>query len=218
MGYWTLREKRGVLVLVLLVLLFRSLYFFWPYLSEEVGIKILDLEAEVIWNRSESIMQAEVKKVQTPIQEVQYQQNIKQAPVQKRVPLKIGINTADSAEWMKIRGIGSVLSKRIIKFREALGGFCSIDQVGQTYGIPDSVFQGFKKYLFIDQPCNQININEMEWQQLVRHPYIDSRQANAILRFIENRGPIENLEVLKQMELFDSSSWHRLVPYLKIPD
>lgn len=213
MWYWTIRERRGVLVLVVLIFLLRFIHFFWPHFSEEVEIEIQDLAKNNHWMKSDSSVTAEV--VQRPLSVVQPQQKIKQVPVQRKVPLKIGVNTSLAEDWMKIRGIGPVLSNRIIKFREALGGFCNVEQVGQTYGIPDSVFQDFKRYLYLDQPCNQLNINEMDWQQLVRHPYIDSRQANAILKFIENRGPIEDLQLLRQMEIFDSASWEQLAPYLK---
>ncbi|MGA1545105.1 MAG: helix-hairpin-helix domain-containing protein [Saprospiraceae bacterium] len=218
MWYWTLREKRGILVLVLLVFVFRILYFFRPYWSERVGVEILDLEEMVMEIKLASLEKAESTVIQRPMKETPSKHIEKQLSFQKRGPLRIEVNTADEEDWIKIRGIGPVLSKRIIKFRDALGGFCSIDQVGQTYGVSDSVFQGFKKFLFLDQPCNQININQMEWGQLVKHPYIDSRQANAILKFIENRGPIYDLEVLRQMDIFDSLSWKQLLPYLKVSD
>ena len=216
MWYWTLREKRGILVLVFLVFVFRILYFFWPYWSEKVGIDILDLEEVAMEIKLASLEVVEAKVIQRPAKDKGSKQKDKQLSFQKKVPLRIEVNTADEEEWMKIRGIGPVLSKRIIKFRDALGGFCSIEQVGQTYGVSDSVFQGFKQFLFLDQPCNQININQMEWRQLVKHPYIDSRQANAILKFIENRGPINDLEVLRQMDIFDSLSWEQLSPYLSV--
>lgn len=219
MWYWTLKERRGMMVLVLLVVCTRSFYFLWPGLAEEVKIEDLDLDPNSILMVADS-QEAPLEKViqRRIIKEVLPQRKISQAPIQRKGTLKIGVNTAGAEDWMKIRGIGPVLSKRIIKFREALGGFCTIEQVGQTYGLADSVFQGFKGYLFLDQPCNRININQMDWQQLVRHPYIDSRQANAILRWIENRGPIEDLEMLRRMEIFDSASWQQLVPYLKIKD
>ena len=220
MWYWTLRERRGVVVLVMMVFFTRTFYFFWPYLAEEAGVEIIDLEANQIALVVDSQGAFNEKVIQQRLNQegVFPQQKIRKAPVQKKRQIRIGVNIANTEEWMKIRGIGPVLSKRIVKFREALGGFCTIEQVGQTYGLADSVFQEFKRHLFLDQPCNQLDINQMDWQQLVRHPYIDSRQANAILKFIENRGPIDDLEQLRQTEIFDSTTWQQLVPYLKILD
>ena len=60
------------------------------------------------------------------------------------------INTATAADWKKFPGIGEVLSKRIVAFRNKLGGFQSVSQVQQTYGLPDSVFNLMLPYLYLD--------------------------------------------------------------------
>jgi DNA uptake protein ComE-like DNA-binding protein len=60
---------------------------------------------------------------------------------------KIFINNADSTEWGAIAGHRPRLAQRIIRFRERLGGFYSLFQVGELVGLPDSVFQRIKIYL-----------------------------------------------------------------------
>jgi competence ComEA-like helix-hairpin-helix protein len=60
---------------------------------------------------------------------------------------KININTATAEEWKSLPGIGEVLSNRIVKFRNMLGGFKSVDEVHKTYGLSDSTFQAIKPYL-----------------------------------------------------------------------
>ena len=50
------------------------------------------------------------------------------------------INHATAAEWKRLPGWGEVLSQRTVKFREALGGFVSIEQLKLVYGLdPDAV-------------------------------------------------------------------------------
>ncbi|MDE1192847.1 MAG: helix-hairpin-helix domain-containing protein [Arachidicoccus sp.] len=70
---------------------------------------------------------------------------------QNNYPVKkyttININSATEEEWKSLPGIGEVLSKRIVKFRNSKGSFASIDEVGKTYGLQDSVFQKIKPYL-----------------------------------------------------------------------
>jgi competence protein ComEA len=56
------------------------------------------------------------------------------------LPKEIDINTATAEEWKALPGIGEVLANRIIKFRERIGGFVSMEQLHKTYGISDSVF------------------------------------------------------------------------------
>ena len=62
----------------------------------------------------------------------------------------VNINTATEEEWKALPGIGDVLSKRIVKFRTKLKGFISVQQVGQTYGLADSVFQKILPYLRLE--------------------------------------------------------------------
>lgn len=64
----------------------------------------------------------------------------------------IDINTATAEQWKSLPLIGDVLSNRIVKFRNKLGGFTTIDQVKQTYGLSDSTFQIIKPYLTISNP------------------------------------------------------------------
>lgn len=66
---------------------------------------------------------------------------------QSDVYKKININTATAEEWKSLPGIGEVLSNRIVKFRNMLGGFKSVDDLRKTYGLSDSTFQGIKPYL-----------------------------------------------------------------------
>ncbi|HAQ37742.1 MAG TPA: hypothetical protein DCQ58_04460, partial [Saprospirales bacterium] len=74
-------------------------------------------------------------------------------------------------DFMQLRGIGQSLSKRIIKYRESLGGFYAVSQIGEVYGLQDSVFQLLKSQLFVNEakleflPINTLTVNE-----LARHP------------------------------------------------
>ncbi len=62
----------------------------------------------------------------------------------------IDINTATAEEWKSLPGIGEVLSNRIVRFRDKIGGFGSIQEVSKTYGLRDSVFQKLVPYLKLD--------------------------------------------------------------------
>lgn len=60
------------------------------------------------------------------------------------------INTATPDDWKRFPGIGEVLSRRIVSFRNKLGAFHSVSQVAQTYGLSDSVFKRMEPYLYLD--------------------------------------------------------------------
>ncbi len=82
-----------------------------------------------------------------------YVNNEKQ-PVSKAPPSNnnyhtININTATADEWKTLPGIGDVISNRIVKFRNSMGGFKSIDDVKKTYGLSDSTFNLIRPYLVL---------------------------------------------------------------------
>lgn len=75
------------------------------------------------------------------------EKHYEQLPSGKKVYPVIDINTATEEEWKALPGIGDVLSKRIVKFRNSMGGFSSIEDVKRTYGISDSTFEMIRPYL-----------------------------------------------------------------------
>ncbi len=65
-------------------------------------------------------------------------------------PAPIDINTADTTALIALPGIGSKLAGRIVSFRDKLGGFNSVNQISEVYGLRDSVFQILLPYLKCD--------------------------------------------------------------------
>ncbi|MCB9081459.1 MAG: helix-hairpin-helix domain-containing protein [Lewinellaceae bacterium] len=129
----------------------------------------------------------------------------------------IDINQADSATWTTLRGIGPVLARRIVRFRDRLGGFSSIDQVGETYGLPDSVFQAFRSVLVLQTPhWGRIPINSASIEQLAAHPYCNYRQARAIVAYRETHQGLASPEELWRIHGLDSSTVQRLLPYVSL--
>jgi competence protein ComEA len=129
------------------------------------------------------------------------------------LPVRILINQATAEEWTALRGVGPYYAKQITAFREKLGGFISIDQVGETWALPDSVFQKIKPHLQLQQSPKQIVINRADFTQLVKHPYINKKQAKVLSNFLEHNSPITEPDALYQLEVFDSSEVRRLLPY-----
>ncbi|MGN6616396.1 MAG: ComEA family DNA-binding protein [Ilyomonas sp.] len=79
------------------------------------------------------------------------QQKTETAKIESRKKIEtIDINTATVEQWKALPMIGDVLSNRIVKFRNKIGGFKSIEQVKQTYGLSDSAFAIIRPYLRID--------------------------------------------------------------------
>lgn len=129
----------------------------------------------------------------------------------------IDINLADTAAFVSLPGIGNKLASRIISFREKLGGFYSIEQVGEIYGLPDSAFQKIKQYLRLDNPAvKKININTATVDELKVHPYIKYGIANPIIAYRNEHGNFSRLEDLKKVMAVTDEVYKKIVPYLTL--
>lgn len=135
----------------------------------------------------------------------------------KKVFEKIDINTADTTMFQSLPGIGSRLAVRIVNFRNKLGGFVSIDQVGETYFLPDTTFQKIKPYLFSNNfNPRVININTSDIEILKAHPYISYKIANAIIQYRKQHSGFKNLEELRRVHLINDSIYTKMAPYLTL--
>ena len=132
------------------------------------------------------------------------------------IPKSIDINKADTTVFMALPGIGPKLAARIVKFREQLHGFYCIDQVAETYGLADSVFQKIRKWLVVkDTSIQKININKASLEEL-KFPYTSYNLANAIFQYRQQHGDYKSLHDLKKILLVNDSIFNRLSYYLTI--
>ncbi len=135
----------------------------------------------------------------------------------KRSFEKIDINLADTSALIRLPGIGSKLSNRIISFREKLGGFYSIEQVAETFGLPDSVFQKIKPALQLhEKNIKQININTASLDELKQHPYIRYNLANLVVQYRTQHGNFSAINDIKKIMTVTDELYNKLAPYLTI--
>lgn len=129
----------------------------------------------------------------------------------------IDINTADTTMLIALPGIGSKLSQRIINFRDRLGGFHSVEQVGETFGLPDSTFQKIKKRLVVKSlSVRKININTATIEELKAHPYIRYVIGNAIVQYRNQHGNFSSLDELKKIMAVTEEVYSKALPYLSV--
>ncbi|MBO9200369.1 MULTISPECIES: helix-hairpin-helix domain-containing protein [Niastella] len=129
----------------------------------------------------------------------------------------IDINQADTAAFISLPGIGSKLANRIVNFREKLGGFYSVQQIGETFGLPDSTFQLIQPRLQCQPPILQkININTADVNALKQHPYIRWNIANAIVQYRQQHGLFQSTEALLQIVLITPDLYQKIGPYITV--
>ncbi len=128
----------------------------------------------------------------------------------------LDINSATAEEFQKLRGIGPVFSKRIIKFRDLLGGFQNVDQINEVYGIEDSLFNTLIPHLQCQatKAFNYIPINEISQDSLKKHPYVNWKQAKLILQYRDQHGDFSDAEAFRKLRFLKEDDFRRIIPYL----
>jgi DNA uptake protein ComE-like DNA-binding protein len=131
------------------------------------------------------------------------------------VLINVELNNADTTELLQLEGIGSVYANRIIKYRNLLGGFYSVSQLLEVYNLPEETFKSLEPIISVDTLLIQkIRINFVEYTELLRHPYINKKQVEAVLYFRNQKGSYLNVDQLKSEGLLDSETFRKIKPYL----
>lgn len=93
------------------------------------------------------------------------------------------LNTASAEQLKEIKGVGEVLSKRIVKYRESIGGFDSYMDLEKVYGLDSDVIQEIKSSTTLSpKEIATVNINDASKNQLLDLPHIDFEIVSLILK------------------------------------
>jgi len=124
----------------------------------------------------------------------------------------LDINSAMQTELESLPGIGPVYADRIVKFRDALGGFIQKEQLKEVYGIPESTWIRISpRVRSKSNEIKKIKVNSAELKDFARHPYIDWNLAKRLFRYREQHYPISSLS---GMHGLSEEKIDQLSPYL----
>ena len=123
------------------------------------------------------------------------------------------INHATAAEWKRLPGWGEVLSQRTVKFREALGGFVSIEQLKLVYGLDPDAVERNRIHLKVQEGAQtRMCLDTLSFRTLVGHPLFDADQTRRVLRA---RGcALSSMDVFWERLSADSAERATWEPYL----
>lgn len=138
------------------------------------------------------------------------------APSERRT-LSIDLNTADSLELQQLPGIGPAFSARIVRFRDALGGFHDSAQLLDVYGMEAERYERIKDNVYVIANSHKlIPINSADYETLRVHPLIKPRQANAIIQYRKQHGDFKTKEDLLKIVTLDEEFLRSIAPYISL--
>jgi DNA uptake protein ComE-like DNA-binding protein len=124
--------------------------------------------------------------------------------VQKEKVALTDINKATQEDLIKIYGIGEVISLRIIRLKESLGDFVSMEQMKDVWGLSpeavDNLNQHFKVFAYPN--IRKIDINNASIKEIAQFPYFKYAVAKEIVTYRSMNGDIKNIEDLTKIKGF----------------
>jgi competence protein ComEA len=156
--------------------------------------------------------------IQIPAQQSADSSSHKPNKKYERPVVLVDIGTADTLELLKLPAVGPSFARRIANYRERLGGFYSVNQLKEVWGLTDSIFQIISPHTIIKDTANlrRIDINSADYKTFNMHPYIDKSQAYSIVAYRNQHGKFHSIEEIKKVSLFNEELYSKLAPYLKI--
>ena len=136
-------------------------------------------------------------------------------PLKKNVVIEL--NSADSLDLQQLRGIGPSFSRRIIKYRDLLGGFYSTAQLLEVYGMDSTKYLGIASQVTVDiEKIRKININKVSIKEMMKHPYIEFYVAKSIINYRNEKGAFTDIAQIREAKLVYNELFLKIEPYLSV--
>lgn len=214
-------EQRGLILISLLLILSLVFRIVVQLLPDRVPEGIEEFEQEAYLIRAafaeadslqmvhdDSVRQSKASSSRRPVTTGQYSKKRYTAD-------PIDINRADSAQLLPLPGIGPVYASRIIKYRELLGGFASVDQLAEVYGISKETMDGITGRIVLDTSLIiKLDLNSVTFRELLRHPYLEYEDVKALVNYRDFADTIQSLRELKDNYILPDSVMNKVIPYL----
>jgi DNA uptake protein ComE-like DNA-binding protein len=133
----------------------------------------------------------------------------------KRTDIIVDLNSADTTLLMQVKGIGRGYAKGIVRFRQSTGGFVSVDQLSEIFGMRPENLERIRPFCSINLALVQkIKVNIATAQRLDAHPYLNFYQARAIYELRRNKGKLHDVNDLKVLSELTTDDLMKIKPYL----
>lgn len=128
----------------------------------------------------------------------------------------VPINSCDTTDLMNLPKIGSFRARKIIEYRDKLGGFYDISQLLNVYSIDSELVSEIGKYIIVDTlAIKKINVNEASFKEIVHHPLISYETTKNIVTYKRIVGEIKNVQELRDNNIVSADEYETLKNYIK---
>lgn len=217
-------EQRGIIVLLAILVGLLMLIRFWPARSVSPGDQVNRFNLEI--NAFLTEMKRADQQNRKRYDQGKSNRQVSGWPVYRKpdtlrkrqeTAFTVEINGADTLEWQRLKGIGSGYARRIVAYRNKLGGFFEKAQLMEVYGMDAQRYAMIRDHLVVDtSDLRRIDINRVTFKELIAHPYFPYEVTRAVILYRKKANGFKSQEELRNVEgvtdsLFRKIRWYVVV-------
>jgi len=217
-------ETRGIIILLLILILLVMANRMWPENQAVTDLDFPGLEKELMAFEA-GMKQARVQDSITRMRRAggswrsgdpgRETRNI--SAVSSKPRLKVDINRADTLELQQLKGIGPSFARRIVAYRNKLGGYLECRQLLEVWGFDTSLYSLISENVFLTKDSlRQIDLNTVTFKEMLKHPYFPYGLTRAVVLYRQKHKLFRTVDELKSVEGITDSVFRRIRPYVKI--
>ncbi|MDR1973517.1 MAG: helix-hairpin-helix domain-containing protein [Bacteroidales bacterium] len=216
---FTRKDRCGIYVLLFLIVATIALRTAFPFWKTEFGkAEIIETDlGNTVFEKTEQVRNTTSRNKVT-YSDTNRAKYTPPAYMQKKAFI-VALNQADTLDLKELRGIGSTYARRIVAYREKLGGFIRKEQLKEVWGIDSALYERIAPSITVNAAnIRQININSADIDILKKHPYLDYYLAKEIVKYREKYGAFTTTDDLLKVNLMDKETFYRVKPYMTIAE
>ena len=168
-----------------------------------------DAPKQVVKPKKEFASEPEKRVAQTQ------EKSIEQTPEKSVEKPLLEINSADTTALIAIYGIGSKSAAEIVKYRELLGGYHSVEQISELKCVTEQNYEKILQQIYCDScEIRKIDINFAAPKVIARHPYVSAAALRKIIKQRQLKGGWSRIEEMVEDNILSEDEAKRLAPYL----
>jgi DNA uptake protein ComE-like DNA-binding protein len=129
----------------------------------------------------------------------------------------IELNGADTLDLQRLRGIGPGFARRIVSYRNKLGGYLEKSQLLEVYGMDAERYAMIREYVFVNSDSvRKIDLNNVPFKSLIGHPYFPYELTREIILYRKKAKRFGSAEELKNIKGVNDSVYRKISPYIVV--
>ena len=140
---------------------------------------------------------------------------VKEEPSFAHAEPLVELNSADTTALISVNGIGSKSAVEIVKYRDLLGGYHSVEQISELKCVTEQNYEKILQQIYCDScEIRKIDINFAAPKVIARHPYVSAAALRKIIKQRQLKGGWSRIEEMVEDNILSEDEAKRLAPYL----